>query len=58
MAKFEAETFSRFIFLDLSTLEKFKITLEQIFLAVVRNNHGNKIPFLWKFLSKALITIG
>jgi len=26
-------------------LEKFKITLEQIFLTVGQNNYGNKIPF-------------
>ena len=26
------------------TLEKFKITLEQIFLTVGQNNYGNKIP--------------
>ena len=28
------------------TLEKFKITLEQIFLTVGQNNYVNKIPFL------------
>ena len=39
-------TNSRFTFLGLITLEKFKITLEQIFLTVVQNNYGNKIPFL------------
>ena len=30
------------------TLEKFKITLEQIFLTVGQNNYGNKIPDLTK----------
>ena len=29
----------------LSTLEKVKITLEQIFLTVGQNKYGNKIPF-------------
>ena len=37
--------FLRLTFLGLSTLEKFKITLEQIFLTVGQNNYGNKIPF-------------
>ena len=38
--------FSRLTFLGLITLEKFKITLEQIFLTVGQNNYGNKIPDL------------
>mgnify|MGYP002050857676 CR=1 FL=1 len=38
------KTFSWLIFLGLSFLEKFKITLEQIFLTVGQNNYGNKIP--------------
>ena len=33
-------------FLGLSTLEKFKIILEQIFLTLGQNNYGNKIPVL------------
>ena len=36
--------FSPLTFFGLSTLEKFKITLEQIFLTVGQNNYGNKIP--------------
>ena len=40
------KTFSRLTFLGLSTLEKFKIILEQIFLTVAQNNYGNKIPNL------------
>ena len=49
--KFEAEgqefvMFLRFTFLGLSTLEKFKITLEQIIQTVKgQNNYGNNIPF-------------
>ena len=42
------KTFSWLTFLDLITLEKFKITLEQIFLTVGQNNYCNKIPFLNK----------
>ena len=48
------KTFSRLTFLGLITLEKFKITLEQIFLTVGQINYGNKIPFFilrmeWKY---------
>ena len=38
--------FSPLTFFGLSTLEKFKITLEQIFLTVGQNNYSNKIPIL------------
>ena len=34
-------------FLGLSTMEKFKITLEQFFLTVGQNNYGNKIPLVY-----------
>ena len=42
--------FLRITFVGLGTLEKFKITPEQIFLTVGQNNYGNKIPFLEKWL--------
>ena len=41
-------TNSRLTFLDLITLEKFKTSLEQIFLTVGQNNYGNKIPIFSK----------
>jgi hypothetical protein len=41
-----SKIFSSFdTFLDLITLEKFKITLEQIFLTVGQDNYGNRIFF-------------
>ena len=45
--------FLRFTFLGLSTLEKIKITLEQIFLTVGQNNYGNKMP---KYIKASLVT--
>ena len=33
--------------LGLKEMEKFKITLEQIFLTVGQNNYGNKIPYFF-----------
>ena len=35
------------------TLVKFKITLEHIFLAVVQNNYGDKIPWLYFITTQA-----
>ena len=40
------QNFFWFTFLGLSTLEKFKITLEQNCLTVGQNNYGNKIPYV------------
>ena len=44
------------MFLRLSTLEKFKITLEQIFLTVGQNNYGNKTPLSYCGLVDARIS--